>query len=406
MVVKPVIGNFIWNIIEKFLRALFMLLINVLLVASYSYEKFGEYAFSLIVVNLLSVGVSFGFSQSGNSEIIGKRGVPCKQKIGKIFVTKLWVLCFVLSATIFIAIMYEQPFLVYLIGLLALPLSETFEYRLNFHGKSKSYVKIKVLLLLSGFGCKFIALELGVGLEAIGIITSIEAILILVIYYISLPRLKFQFYSWFDFSLARKMLPIALASSIVIVFNQIDILFIKGEVNLYSIGLYITIAQLCNTFAIIPVLLNSAVQGQLRNTQLKNKLIFHSYIKRLFILYSFFGISISLLLYKYGDIIYGVFYQSNVEYSHLIVDVFGIYSMSVMFFFVSVFINMNLVLRSMNSIILLKNIFSVIIALILLSFFVDGYSLKGAAFSFVLAQLLGQIILPLLVIMYISKKID
>lgn len=394
---KPVITNGSWLILEKGLRLIGAFAVNAMVARYLGPEQYG------IIAYLLAITAFFwGVTNLGADTIIVRELATRPTQSKDIFKTAIFIRLisglFVYSSSVLIAYFSEDDHYKVLLWAIAgitiiFQFVEVVDLRYQSISKSKLTVLSKILAFTASSIVKILLIYLEYPLIAFVIAIAFEYLMYALTLIYSMKYFKIKEKSNFDYNIAKEIIteswPILISGIGTFIYWRSDQILVGHFLGKELLGIYASALSISQLPTNLPSIISISFAPYLAKLVNTNRNKFDQVIKKLF-LYSFMAsmalsIAIALTSYPLINTIYGVSYtQGSIA---LKIHVF-----SNIFIFLGTIQSIWLVVMKKTKIILFKVVIGALFCFISNIIFIPFLGISGAAISAVIATFFADIV--------------
>jgi len=263
---------------------------------------------------------------------------------------------------------------------------------INFYFQAKVLSKYTVFAqVFSTILCaitKLLLIYFNMGLIYFATVTLLQSIILasgLIVMYI---KQKSSLFNWsVKFGLAKNLLkdswPLMLSGIAISVYMRIDQVMIKNMLDAKAVGNYAVAVRLSGIWYFIPMAITSSVFPAIINAKKISKKLYYQRLQKLYDLMTWLAIGIALPIMLLSnniiELLFGIQYQSAAS-------VLQIYIWATVFVFLGVATGKYLVVENYTKISFFRTLIGAVINIVLNTFLIPKYGIKGAAIATVFSQ--------------------
>ena len=392
------INNSIWILAEKAARIISGLLVGVLVARFLGKEQFGIISYALSVLSIFTV-----FSTLGLDGIIVRELITDKKKKYKIIGTTFWLRFFGSFLVVFVATYYsfirdpnDRTWIVFLVSIAVIFQSfSVIDFYFQSEVKGKYNAISQVITLIISAIVKLVLIYIQAPLSWFASMVMLAAIFTAFNQLIFYKKNQQEISNW-KFSLieAKRLLshswPIIISAFMQMIYQQADkILIVRYLHDMGMLGQYSAATRISEASFFIPVALSAALFPGIVNNRHNKPL----QLKRLTQIYSLMiwsAIFISIGGFLFGDWLIGFLYKGGFP---LAPEIFKIHIWITIPIFLGTAWGFWLLALNKQKLITIYQFLLLIIVLVLETYMIPMYGIRGAAYSIVLSQILSIFII-------------
>lgn len=392
--------NSIFILLEKFMKIGFYFAFGIITARELGPRIFGEYSVILSVTVVLTAISALGLNSLLTKEFLSKR----KSNVLSSALSIRFLSC-VVMALINLSLMkfvFGFSLLIALISSIFILMSLTQIIDLYFESTLKNSVVCKYRLggYLIGFLIKIVAVFYYKTLVSLLVAQAIELSAIFIFSCIALkveeknlPNLC-KVDTKYSLRLVKLGFPLFLSSIAVILYMKIDQIFIVNMLGAEQSGFYASAVRLCEgIFLISTIILPSVFPNLVKSyNDNKNEARFNILVRKVVVSLSLIGIVFALFIYFCAAYIITIVYGA--EYNNSI-DVLKIYALSIPVVFLGDIFSRWLIITENLYLSLQRHLLGLVVNLILNTFLIPIYGIKGAAVATVCSYITSIIVFSL-----------
>ena len=388
------INNSIWMLAEKAARIISGILVGVLVARFLGKEQFGIISYALSVLSIFTV-----FSTLGLDGIVVRDLITEKNKKYEIIGTTFW-LRFIGSFLVVIASTYysfmrdpdNRAWIVFLVSIAVVFQSfSVIDFYFQSEVKGKYNAISQVITLIISAIVKLLLIYLESPLSWFASMVMLEAILTAINQLVFYKQNQQEISKWkFSFIETKRLLshswPIIISAFMQMIYQQADkILIARYLQDMGMVGQYTAATRISEASFFIPVALSAALFPGIINNRHNKPL----QLKRLTQIYSLMiwgAIFISIGGYLLGDLVIGFLYKDGFP---LAPEIFKIHIWITIPVFFGTAWGYWLLALNKQKLITIYQFLLLIVVLVLETYMIPKYGIKGAAYSIVFSQMIS-----------------
>lgn len=392
------VNNSIWMLAEKASRIISGILVGVLVARFLGKEQFGIISYALSVLSIFTV-----FSTLGLDGIVVRELITEKKKKYEIIGTTFW-LRFIGSFLVVIAATYysfirdpsDRTWIVFLVSIAVVFQSfSVIDFYFQSEVKGKFNAITQVITLIISAIVKLVLIYLEAPLSWFASMVLLEAILTAINQLIFYKKNQQEISRWkFSLGEAKRLLshswPIIISAFMQMIYQQADkILIARYLQDMGMVGQYSAATRISEASFFIPVALSAALFPGIINNR-ENKPLQLKRLTQIYSLMIWSALIISIGGYLLGDLVIGFLYKDGFP---LAPEIFKIHIwITIPVFFGTAWGSWLLALNK-QKLITIYQVLLLIIVLVLETYMIPIYGIRGAAYSIVLSQMLSIFII-------------
>lgn len=395
-------ANTSWLFGEKILRMVVGLFVGIWVARYLGPEQFGLFSYAQSFVAMFSIIATLGLNSIVVRELV-KKELDQDVLIGTSFIMMFVASLFVIGL-LFITIFFtsNDTFTNIIIFILA---SATIFQSFNvidfyFQSKvlSKYVVYSNIFMLLMSSIVKIILILLNASLIAFVSVVLFDSILLALGFIYFYKKNYQEFNKWrFDkdiaFFLFRNSYPLILAGVINSIYMKIDQVMIKYTLDNIQVGYYAAAVKLSEVWFSIGVITCNSVFPAIINAKKVSEEFYYKRLYQLFLFLVIISYILSILVYFLSDyIILFLYGRDFIESS----SVLAIHIFSAIFVYLGVSSGRWLIIENKTLSNLYRNIFGLIINIVLNIIFIPKYGIVGAAYASLVAYVVAFYLIDIL----------
>lgn len=389
--------NILWNILEKSVNFLNSLFVIFILTNYFGSSLFGFYSYVISIVSLVSFVAYFGLESVLVNEFVRKK-FNTKELLG----TSI-ILLFASSSLAFILICFVNyifiddkslSILIYIYGgmVFAAPLNIFYIY---FNSKIDliAISKIKIILLVLILIIKILLVYFNLKILAFIIM---ELITILSIAFVSLfaylykgYKLSFQFKISTLFYLIKKGIPLMISAGAIVIYGKVDTILIEYFLDMNEVGVYSVALRISELWYVVPMSISAIFLPTIVKAKKTSKAAYYQQVSMcsqiMVVVCMLFTITLIFLI-------------SNVIHIFLSEDYINVGSLIMILAWCGPFVGLGyinggcMVIENYLYLTMKRNIYGMIINIVLNIILIPKYGIHGAAFSTLIAVIYTSMI--------------
>ena len=396
--------NISWLLVERVVRVLVALIIDVWIARYLGPEKFGLLSYAVSFVGLFSA-----ISSLGLNSIVIRDLVKNPEKRNEILGTAFWLkitgaLLMIVLLAVALQLTNADAYTKILVFIVASGVVFQSFNVIDFYFQSLVLSKYVVWvnsagLFLSSLIKLYLIYRQAPLIAFAWVIVFDSFILALGYLYVYIKKVKdfvVRQYVWHKetaISLLRDGWPLILTTVFISIYSQLDQVMIKNMINDFEVGQYSAAAKLNSFLAFLPSVVLISLTPAIVNAKKKSMKLFYERLQLLYDLVATYGIFIAVFILLFAGIIIHYTYGEAYDKS---AGIFRIIVFSNLFSFLGAastrwFINMGYERK-----ILYRNLFGVSVNIISNYIFIGKYGAIGAAYTTLLSQISANLLYDLL----------
>ena len=394
---NSILKNISWNIYEKIVNFLNSIFVIFILTNYFGSFLFGSYSYAISIVSLFSFIAYFGLESIIINEIVKN-----KYKIGELMGSALLLLTIssLLTFIIICSINYlfvedrNLSILIFLYSFMVFsaPINV---FQLYFNSKINlvEIFKLKIALLIVVLIGKILLVYFDMSIMAFIVLEAFSILALscisLFFYYYKKNKILFKFSSLIFFDLLKKGLPLMISAGAIVVYGKIDIVLIKHFLDIEMVGIYSVAIKISELWYVVPMSISAILFPLIVNAKNHSE---NKYLNQVFITSQVMIVVCSL----FALILF--FLVSNFIEHYLSDEYIGVGPLIKVFALCGPFVGLgyinggcmvaeNLLLFSMK-----RNIYGMLINIVLNIILIPLYGLYGAAISTLIAVIYTSMI--------------
>lgn len=313
-----------WVLLEKIIRILLSLLINVLLARHFGVELFGYFNYVISVVTIFGVFTSMGINNNLLRDFAFNKELTSRIISNAILLKGIGIILTILFTLCFVAFTKDDQFIKLSIVIMSITFAfqsiDIFELFFQSQGKFKYISILRFSCFAVSSIIKIVAIFLDADLVTFAILFYIEFILLSPIYiYTVVTRYKFKFSpNWISLKkMAGEGWPLLLSSLMIMLSMRIDQIMIKQMIEDSSVlGNYSLAVRLTEIWYFIPTSILMVATPLLMNNYKKSCAsfftVFVKYNRILIIISAIIALAGTLSSFVFIPLVFGEEYQESV----------------------------------------------------------------------------------------------
>ncbi len=396
--------NISWLLVERVIRVLVALIIDVWIARYLGPEKFGILSYAISFVGLFSA-----ISSLGLNAIVIRDLVKFPDKKNEILGSAFWLKisgAFLMLLLLWITLWFTDTdnftkLMIFIIASSAVFQSfNVIDFYFQSLVLSKYVVWVNSVGLFISSIIKLLLIYNHAPLIAFAWVILFDSIILAIGYvYVYIKNVndfvirKFKLHKETAKSLLRDGWPLVLTTIFISIYSQLDQVMIKNMVNNYEVGQYSAAAKLNSFFAFLPSVVLISLTPAIVKAKKKSMDLFLQRLQLLYDLVATYGLIVALFILIFADLIirysYGEAYSESATIMRIIV-------FSNLFSFLGAassrwFINMGYERK-----ILYRNLFGVTVNIISNYIFIKRFGAIGAAYTTLLSQISANLLYDLI----------
>lgn len=398
--VQRVLGNAGWLFVDKIVRMVAALLVNLLLARYVGPEKFGIYSYALAFAALFASVASMGMDNIVVRELVNSP--PDRNQIlGTALLLRLGggVIALILALGAILSVRPHDSLTQWLVGIIAAStIFQAFDivdywYQSRIQARSPVIARDAALLLFAMI--KIALIVTGASLVALATASAAELALVAValatVYRLSGERLRAWSASWAQ---AKRLLsqswPLALSGIAIMIYLKIDLVMLGEMLGNDAVGQYSAATRLSEVWYVVPMVIVASVSPSIFEARKISKALYYDRLERLFRLMAALSLSLAIPMTFLADplvlAIYGAEYKGAGT-------VLAIHIWAAIFVFLGVAQSPWTLAENLTKLSLIRTLVGAVSNVLLNLVLIPSYGPVGAAVATVISYALSSVML-------------
>jgi O-antigen/teichoic acid export membrane protein len=385
---KNNVSNFFWMVIDKVTSLLSGLVMAVLLTRSLGPEEFGALSYVQSLVAIFSVFVTLGFDSILIKKIV-EEPFNTKVLIWNSFLFRLLMSLVFISLALIYFIFNNSEYIRELLVLQSLTLIylslRSFSIPFQAQVNNVPIMKVTIVLSLLGIGVKLALLTTEAGVDKF-ILTDV---IILTVtgcgyfwlyhsYFIKSNKFKIKVDFLVVIRLLKESWPLMLTSGSILLYAKLDQIMIKSMLSLRELGIYSISVKISESWYFIPLIVTSIFFPKIIKLKNQHEVEYNELLEQL--TFYLFWFSFICMIFISFIVAPSVVYFIGDEYNR-VNEIIFILSMAGLFVSLGYVNGRWMVAENLVKFTLVRNIFGLIVNVVLNFIFIPIFGIQAAAYS-------------------------